>query len=34
MVTKVGTETGELIPAEDVVIENNIPNTKKFRLVE
>lgn len=34
MVTKVNTETGELTPAEDVVIENNIPNTQKFRLVE
>lgn len=34
MVTKVNTETGELTPAEDVVIENNISNTKKFRLVE
>lgn len=34
MVTKVNNETGELTPAEDVVIENNIPNTKKFRLVE
>lgn len=34
MVTKVNNETGELTPAEDVVIENNVVNTQKFRLVE